>query len=76
MAASAAEQQMDARELYSIEDARFMLGGITRATSYDLLNSGELSSVVIGRRRFIPAAAIRAFIATSASNVAPATRAG
>lgn len=62
---------MDARELYSIEDARFMLGGIARATIYDLLNSGELSSVVIGRRRFVPAAAITAFIATSATTIAP-----
>jgi excisionase family DNA binding protein len=65
---------MDARELYSIEDARFMLGGISRATIYDLLNSGELASVVIGRRRFVPAAAIAAFIATSSTTVAASQR--
>jgi hypothetical protein len=51
---------MDTRELNSIEDARFTLGGISRATIYELLNNGELSSVVIGRRRFAPAAAIAA----------------
>jgi excisionase family DNA binding protein len=62
---------MDTRELYSIEDARFMLGGISRATIYDLLNNGELSSVVIGRRRFVPAAAIAAFVATSSTTTAP-----
>jgi excisionase family DNA binding protein len=65
---------MDAREFYSIEDARFMLGGISRATIYELLNDGELSSAVIGRRRFVPAAAIAAFIATSATTVAPSER--
>jgi hypothetical protein len=56
---------MDSRELDSIEEARFVLGGISRATIYDLLNSGELPSVVIGRRWFMAATAIAAFIATS-----------
>ena len=65
---------MDTRELYSIEEARLVFGGISRATIYDLLNSGELPSVVIGRRRFVPAAAIAAFIATSSTTVAPAER--
>jgi len=62
------------RELYSIEEARFLLGGIGREQIYGLLNSGELASVTIGRRRFIPAGAITAFIAVSATNVAPAVR--
>lgn len=61
-------------ELYSIEDARFLLGGIARKTIYDLLNDGELASVVIGRRRFIPASAITAFIATTTTNTAPSLR--
>jgi hypothetical protein len=38
---------------------------------YELLNNGELSSVVIGRRRFIPAGVITAFIATTSTNTAP-----
>jgi len=65
---------VDTRELYSIEEARFVLDGISRATIYDLLNSGELPSVVIGRRRFVPATAIAAFIATSSTTVAPSQR--
>ena len=43
------------RELYSIEQARALLGGIARNTLYDLLRSGALASVPIGRRRFISA---------------------
>ena len=65
---------MKDRELYSIEDARFLLGGIARKTIYDLLNEGELSSVIIGRRRFVPAAAITSFIATTVTNTAPALK--
>jgi hypothetical protein len=57
---------VDTLELYSIT-----LCGIPRATAYDILNMGELPSVVIGRRRFVPAAAIAAFIATSATTNAP-----
>lgn len=62
------------RELYSIEEARSLLGGIGREQIYGLLNSGELSSVTIGRRRFIPAGAIASFIAVSATNTAPSAR--
>lgn len=66
---------MKHRELYGIEDARFLLGGgIARKTIDDLLNDGELPSVVIGRRRFIPAAAITAFIGTSTTHIAPSER--
>jgi excisionase family DNA binding protein len=65
---------MKPRELYSIEDARFLLGGISRVTIYELLNNGELASVVIGRRRFIPAGAITAFIATTSTHTAPSER--
>jgi Helix-turn-helix domain len=55
------------RELYSIEQARALLGGIARYTLYDLLRSGALASVPIGRRRFISARAIAAFIAESST---------
>jgi Helix-turn-helix domain len=71
MAACRGATTVDGRELLSIEDARFALGGIARATLYDLLNRGELASVIIGRRRFIPQAAIAAFIATSSTTIAP-----
>jgi hypothetical protein len=59
------------RELYSIEQARALLGGIARNTLYDLLRSGALASVPIGRRRFISARAIAAFIATTSTTEAP-----
>lgn len=49
-------------------------GGISRQSFYQLLNSGELASVVLGRRRLVPAAAIHAFIATSSTHVAPAAK--
>jgi excisionase family DNA binding protein len=54
---------MDKRELYSIEEARKLLGGIARNTIYELLRNGDLSSVEIGRRRFVSATAIADFIA-------------
>jgi Helix-turn-helix domain len=59
------------RELYSIEQARALLGGIARNTLYDLLRSGALASVPIGRRRFISARAIAAFIAENSTNHGP-----
>lgn len=65
---------MKTRELYSIEEARSLLGGISRMTIYQLLNDRELESLLIGRRRFIPAGAIAAFIATMTTNTAPSER--
>jgi excisionase family DNA binding protein len=53
---------MDKRELYSIEEARKLLGGIARNTIYQLLRNGDLSSVEIGRRRVVSATAIADFI--------------
>jgi excisionase family DNA binding protein len=59
-------------ELYSIQEARKLLGGISRNTIYQLLRSGELASVVIGCRRFISAAAITELINRSTTTVSPA----
>ena len=59
-------------ELYSIQEARKLLGGISRNTIYQLLRSGELASVVIGCRRFISAAAITELITRSTTSVSPA----
>jgi hypothetical protein len=60
------------RDLYSIEEARELLGGISRNTIYTAaLRAGELSSVVIGCRRFIAAAAIEEFIQASMTRVSP-----
>ena len=49
---------MQDRALYSIQEARKLLGGISRNTIYKLLRTGDLPSVVIGCRRFISSAAI------------------
>jgi excisionase family DNA binding protein len=51
------------RLLYSIDQAGEALGGLSRAAVYDLLASGELPSVYLGRRRFITADALAAFVA-------------
>lgn len=52
----------DDRVLYSIKEARVLLGGISQTTLYALLRSGELASVVIGCRRFIPKDVISEFV--------------
>jgi excisionase family DNA binding protein len=62
---------MYAKDLYSIEEARKLLGGISRNSIYHLLRDGKLASVPIGRRRFIPAAAIEAFIVATTTTEAP-----
>ena len=59
-------------ELYSIQEARKLLGGISRNTIYQLLRSGELASVIIGCRRFISAAAITELITRSTTTASPA----
>lgn len=50
------------RDAYTIDEARERLGGIARQTIYNLINSGELSSLSIASRRLIPATAIADFI--------------
>lgn len=62
------------RELYSINQARMLMGGISRGTLYGLLRSGVLISVPIGRRRFITAEAIKSFIASAAEKDAQGCR--
>jgi excisionase family DNA binding protein len=62
---------MNSRELYSIKEARELLGGISRNSIYELLRSGRLPSVVLGCRRFISAAAIVELIAKSTTTVSP-----
>ncbi|SFO14714.1 DNA binding domain-containing protein, excisionase family [Actinomadura madurae] len=43
-------------------DAGEALGGISRTTTYELIRSGELPSVTIGRRRFVAVADLDAFV--------------
>lgn len=62
---------MTERDLYSINEARKRLGGISRNGIYQMLHTGELGSVVIGSRRFIPATAIAQFITKATTTVSP-----
>lgn len=62
---------MTDRDLYSIEEARQRLGGISRNTVYLWLRSGKLPSVVVGCRRFIAATAIANLIAASTTATSP-----
>lgn len=48
------------------------LGGLGRTKVYELLASGELASVRIGRRRFVPAAAVAQYVARLAQDGAMA----
>lgn len=59
------------RSLYSIQEARKLLGGISRNTIYQLLRNGELASVIIGCRRFVSDDAIADLIERSTTTVSP-----
>ncbi|HEY4215128.1 MAG TPA: helix-turn-helix domain-containing protein [Steroidobacteraceae bacterium] len=64
---------MPGSTLYSIEEARELLGGIARDTLYKLLRTGQLASTVVGRRRFISQSALDAYVAAhTTTTVAPA----
>jgi excisionase family DNA binding protein len=65
------DELMKERDLYSIDEARERLGGISRNLIYEILRSGRLSSVLLGSRRLIPAAAIAELIAQSATTISP-----
>ena len=62
---------METRDLYSIEEARKRLGGISRNSIYLMLRAGQLPSVVLGCRRFIAAQAIADLIAASSTLASP-----
>jgi len=54
------EELPQSRALYPLRDIQQMLG-ISRSTVYQLLSNGQLPSVKVGRR-FVTAAALRAYI--------------
>ena len=66
---------MNDRVLYSITEARELLGKMSRNMIYDLLRSGELPSVVIGTRRYISAEAISELVKKSTTTRSPAIEA-
>jgi excisionase family DNA binding protein len=59
------------RNLYTINETRERLGGMSRSFIYTLIASGRLASVKIGRRRFVPKDAIDAFVASAARTRMP-----
>jgi hypothetical protein len=50
------------RRLVPIPDARFELGGIGHTTIYDLMKRGLLVKVNIGRRSFVTAESLAAYV--------------
>jgi hypothetical protein len=50
------------RRLVSIPDSRRELGGIGHTTIYDLIKSGLLVKVNIGRRAFVTAESLTAYV--------------
>jgi excisionase family DNA binding protein len=63
------------KDLYTVQEAMELLGGISRNTIYNLMRDGRLASVPIGRRRFIPAHAIDDFIKISTTTESPSVSA-
>lgn len=49
-------------QLNNIEQTSEKLGGLGRTRVFDLLRSGQLASVKIGRRRFVPDSSIQQYI--------------
>lgn len=49
-------------QLNDVEATGKKLGGLGRTRVFDLIASGQLASVKIGRRRFVPDSAIAAYV--------------
>lgn len=52
----------DDLRVFSLEEARRRLGGISRATIYNLRARGEITFVHVGARPMVPASEIRRLI--------------
>jgi excisionase family DNA binding protein len=55
-------KQDEDRLLVPIPGAQYTLGGVSRPTVYDLVKQGELTKVNIGRRGFITAKSLEAYV--------------
>ena len=53
---------MTVKPAYEIPEVRSALGNISHQKAYDLLNSGELASFKIGRRRLVSHDSLMSFI--------------
>ncbi|MCC6642428.1 MAG: helix-turn-helix domain-containing protein [Deltaproteobacteria bacterium] len=62
--------------LVSLSEARRLLGAASRTALYGWMRDGELPYVVLGRRRAIPRAALRAFVAARLVGAGPAPARG
>jgi hypothetical protein len=58
----AAFQDVESRLLYPVPEARALLGGIGHTTIYELMKTGQLERVNIGRRTFITAKSLVAYL--------------
>jgi excisionase family DNA binding protein len=50
------------RRLITVDEARNELGGISRTTFYELVKADELGTVKIGRRTFVAASELDAYV--------------
>lgn len=50
-------------QLHDIETTQRLLGGVGRTTVFELIRTGQLRSVTVGRRRMVPQSQIDRFIA-------------
>jgi excisionase family DNA binding protein len=62
MASTTERSAYTERLAYSLDQARFRLGDVSRDTLERLIARGELRSFTVGRRRFISAAELDDFI--------------
>lgn len=56
------EEGTVSERLYNIEGTQQRLGNLGRTRVFDLIRTGQLESVKIGRRRFVPESAIHRYI--------------
>ncbi|MCW2497515.1 hypothetical protein [Jatrophihabitans sp.] len=61
---------MTERLLHSIEEAQMSLGGYSRSGIYRLAAAGEIDFVHIGRRAFVTAESLRAYVQRLAGEAA------
>lgn len=56
---------MTTRKAYTVKEARALIGGISQAAFYKLVNAGELKTVKIAGRRLVPDESINDLIQRS-----------
>ncbi len=56
---------MTNRKVYPVKEARALIGGISQAAFYRLVNEGELKTVKIAGRRLVPEESINELIQRS-----------